>query len=77
MTNQEAKDTLEMGTPVIWRSPIHGDIGYKRINAIIYRLVEGEIAVSVELLDINGRSVTVVPIKEAFSPVYGKEKTHE
>lgn len=60
MTGEEAKTALLKGGPVI-----HKDIIYKRIHAIRYTQQNGKIAVSLELLDRNNNSISVVPLKEA------------
>ena len=60
MTGEEAKNALLKGSPVV-----HKNIVYKRIQAIRYTRDKGKIAISLELLDRNKKSVSVVPIKEA------------
>jgi hypothetical protein len=58
MTAEEIKDALLKKYPVI-----AGGIEYKRVTAVIYREQDKKIVVSAELLDRNGRSVTIAPLK--------------
>lgn len=59
MTNPELKEALLQGYPVICRG-----IEYARVSAIIYRAFNGKIAVSAELMDCTGNSVTIAPAKD-------------
>lgn len=60
MTNQEARDAMLCGAPVI-----HNDLRYTRISAIIYRPTEdGTVRVTVELTDKCGHSVTIASVKD-------------
>lgn len=54
MNNQELKEALLQRYPVSFRG-----ITYDYISAIIYRAVNGEIIISAELTDKNGKSVTI------------------
>lgn len=67
MTNKELKAALISRNPVVYRSNRYGEIRYKRINAIIYKLDrENKILVSAELLDYNDNSITVARGSEVF-----------
>lgn len=60
MTNEEAKQALFSGAPVVWKG-----IEYVRVSAIIYRVDrEGQLIVSAELQDKCGHSVTIARVKE-------------
>lgn len=67
MTSEELKDALLGKYPVFAKG-----IMYKQVNAVIYRVQEGRIAVTAELLDQCGHSVTICPIKDIT-----KEKQNE
>lgn len=58
MTNAELKDALLQKFPVMCRN-----IHYSHVSAIIYRECNGQIKVSAELMDINGKSVTIAEAK--------------
>ena len=64
MTGEEAKKALLAGSPVAFNHPESGRIIYEKIYAIRYMKGINGVAVSLELLDKNGRSVTVAPTKE-------------
>lgn len=61
MTGEEIKRALTDGRAVTLDHPIYGKQAYKRISGVIYRKkpVGDGIAVSVELEDLNGGSVTI------------------
>lgn len=62
MTNDEAKKALFERTPVIFNG-----LDYAYISAIIYRYdTKGNLLVSAELLDKNGRSVTIAQVKDVL-----------
>lgn len=56
MSSDDLKKALLGGAPVV-----HGGITYMCVSGIIYRVRDGKIVVSVELLDRSGRSVTIAP----------------
>lgn len=64
MNGTEAKEAFLKEWPVVWNSALRGAIEYERIDAIIYRKKNGRTAVSLELLDRNLHSLTVVPVEE-------------
>lgn len=65
MTNTELKAAMLAGVPVVHESVRYGRTRYKRIYGIVYRPGEsGKIRISVELLDYNGNSITVVKGEE-------------
>ena len=66
MTNDEAKTLLFSGKPVQFKG-----IEYQRITAIIYRVVNGRVLVSAELLDKNNNSVTITDPKRVEAVVEG------
>lgn len=60
MTSLEARDAMLKRLPVV-----SGGITYSRISAIIYRPADnGDVKVSVELLDKNEHSVTITYPKD-------------
>jgi hypothetical protein len=59
MTSEEIKDALLKKYPV----QAHG-ITYRCVTAVIYRESNGRIAVSGELLDYNGQSITIAALKD-------------
>lgn len=62
MNNEEVKQALVTGKPVIYFVPLVGDIRYDRVSAVIYRIINGELAVTAELEDREGRSTATVRI---------------
>ena len=62
MTNEEVKQALANGKPVIYFVPLVGDVRYDRVSAVIYRIINGELAVTAELEDRKGRSTATVRI---------------
>ena len=62
MTNEEVKQALATGKPVIYFVPLVGDIRYDRVSAVIYRIINGELAVTAELEDKKGRLTATVRI---------------
>ncbi len=59
MTNDELKQALFNKRPVIHNKPPLGEIEYKCVSAIIYRVnKEGKLDISAELTDICGHSVS-------------------
>lgn len=62
MTNEEVKQALSNGKPVIYFVPLVGDVRYDRVSAVIYRIINGELAVTAELEDRKGRSTATVRI---------------
>lgn len=62
MTNEEVKQALASGKPVIYYVPLVGDVRYGRVSAVIYRIINGELAVTAELEDREGRSTATVRI---------------
>lgn len=62
MTNEEVKQALVTGKPVIYFVPLVGDIRYDRVSAVIYRIINGELAVTAELEDKKGRLTATVRI---------------
>lgn len=71
MTAEEVKTAFEKELPVIHKSLRYGEIGYKRIEQIIYSRKDGRIMVSLALLSFNGHSVTVAPMDEVHAAVRG------
>ena len=57
MNSKELKSALMDGSPVL-----HGGIEYSCVSAIIYRVKNGEIVVSAELLDKNKNCVVIAPM---------------
>ena len=55
MTNEEVKQALVTGKPVIYFVPLVGDVRYDRVSAVIYRIINGELAVTGELEGREGR----------------------
>lgn len=67
MTNAELKDALMNESPVVWRSPVYGEIRYKCVHAIRYmRGKNGSINILAELMDHNNNSITTVNVREVF-----------
>lgn len=62
MTNEKIKQALVTGKPVIYFVPLVGDVKYDRVSAVIYRIINGELAVTAELEDREGRSTATVRI---------------
>lgn len=62
MNNEEVKQALANGKPVIYFVPLVGDVRYDRVSAVIYRIINGELAVTAELEDRKGRSTATVRI---------------
>lgn len=62
MTNEEVKQALVTGKPVIYFVPLVGDVRHDRVSAVIYRIINGELAVTAELEDREGRSIATVRI---------------
>lgn len=62
MTNEEVKQALVTGKPVIYFVPLVGDVRYDRVSAVIYRIINGELAVTAELEGREGRSTATVRI---------------
>lgn len=62
MTNEEVKQALANGKPVIYFVPLVGDVRYDRVSAVIYRIINGELAVTAELEEREGRSTATVRI---------------
>lgn len=60
MTNEEVKQALVTGKPVIYFVPLV--VRYDRVSAVIYRIINGELAVTAELEDREGRSTATVRI---------------
>ena len=54
MTTDEIKEAFKKRIPVVSR-----DITYAYISALIYRIRDGKIVLSVELIDKNRNSVTI------------------
>lgn len=63
MTNEELKEALFGGYPVIVNFPQMGEIEYKRVSHIIYGVEHGKLHISAEVLDKNRNSVTIVDPK--------------
>lgn len=59
MTGQELKEALLDG-----REVSHNGIIYNKVNAIVYRNIEGKIKVSAELLDKNNSCVVIAPAEK-------------
>lgn len=59
MTNEELKETMLAGEPVLLCDPRLGNIEYKRVLAVRYWAKDGKIKVSAELEDKHGHSITV------------------
>lgn len=62
MTNEEVKQALVTGKPVIYYVPLVGDVRYDKVSAVIYRIINGELAVTAELEGREGRSTATVRI---------------
>lgn len=61
MTNDELKQALFNKRPVIHNAPTIGEIEYKCVSAIIYRVnKEGKLTISAELTDKYEHSVSIV-----------------
>lgn len=60
MNNTELKEALFNKRPVIFNMPSLGEIRYKCVSAIIYRVKDGKLTVSAEIEDKCGHSVTIV-----------------
>lgn len=58
MTNEELKEALFSGAPVVCDG-----IRYQKITAIVYRVVNKELFISGELLDGNGNCVVYAPAR--------------
>ena len=56
MTNEEVKQALANGKPVRFFVPLVGYVRYARVSAVIYRIINGELAVTAELEGREGRS---------------------
>lgn len=69
MNAEETKIAFENELPVIRKSPMYGEVAYKRIEQIIYSRKDGRTVVSCALLDFNGHSVTVAPMEEVHAAV--------
>ncbi|MDE7281707.1 MAG: hypothetical protein K2N36_08215 [Ruminiclostridium sp.] len=77
MSNSELKEALLSKCPVIYRSVRHGEMRYKRIQAIRYVPDKAnQIAVHAELLDYNDNSVTIASGKDVFVNVESEGKTY-
>lgn len=63
MDNNELKEALFNQRPVIFNMPSMGELHYKRVSAIIYRVTNGKLSVSAEIEDKCGHSVTIVDPK--------------
>ena len=60
MTNEEAKQALFSGAPVICK-----EVDYARVTAIIYRVDrDGQLIVSAELQDKCGHSITIARVQD-------------
>ena len=67
MTNAELKAALKSRKPVILKSVRHGELKYKRVNAIRYTLDnEDNMIVQAELLDYNGGCIVTARASEVF-----------
>lgn len=64
MTNEELKQALVLGHPVVADLKTHGAVAYERVTAIIYRFERGRITVSAELFDRAKNSVTIAAAKD-------------
>lgn len=64
MTHEELKEALVSQRAVTHQShPLDPVTEYKCVSAIIYRIKNGKLDISAELLDYNGRSTSIVDIK--------------
>lgn len=59
MDNNELKEALFNQRPVIFDMPSLGELHYKRVSGIIYRVKNGKLKVSAEIEDKNEHSVTI------------------
>ncbi len=67
MTNEEIKEALMNGRPVIVKSLLNGDILCKKVSAIrYYRNDKGKIAVLAECLDLCGHSIMYAPPEDVI-----------
>ncbi len=64
MNNEELKEALVSGRPVIHNMALLGKLEYKRVSAIIYRHRSGKLEITAELEDKCGHSVTIVDPKQ-------------
>ncbi len=64
MNNEELKEALVSGRPVIFDMPSLGQLEYKCVSAIIYRHICGKLKITAELEDKCGHSVTIVDPKD-------------
>ena len=64
MDNTELKEALFNKRPVIFNMPSVGELHYKCVSAIIYRVKNGKLSVSAEIEDKCGHSVTIVDPKK-------------
>lgn len=58
MTYEEAKRTFNDQSPVK-----HKGVEYKQINAIIFRRIDGEKVIQLELQDTKAKSVTIARLE--------------
>ncbi len=63
MNNEELKDALFGGYPVMVNLPQYGEIEYKCVSHIIYGVENGKLRITAEVLDKNRNSVTIVDPK--------------
>ena len=56
MDNEQLKQALLSGCPVIYNDLINGDVSCRCVSSVVYTADNGVIRVSVELLDGNGNS---------------------
>lgn len=64
MDNNELKKALFNQRPIILDAPTTGELHYKFVSAIIYRVKNGKLDVTAELKDKCGHSVTIADSKK-------------
>lgn len=63
MNNEELKEALFGKFPVIVKLPTMDDIECKCVSGIIYRVRDGKLVISAEVMDYNRNSVMIVEPK--------------
>lgn len=64
MDNNELKEALFNQRPVVLNMASLGELHYKRVSAIIYRVKNGKLNVRAEIEDKCGHSVTICNPKD-------------
>lgn len=61
MTNEELKDALIKGYPILYKNAVGYEAEYKCVTAIIYRTRNGRVYIEVEIRHEHGYVVTCDP----------------